>query len=51
MFFLSIEIKLFFFAHRQQFNARAGQEKTCVFFGIARTKSNARAHQKQRKKT
>ena len=35
--------------NRQQFNARAGQKKTHVFFGNARPKSNARAHLKQKK--
>ena len=63
-YFLSLEMNLFFFGmffylpkltvffgNRQQFNARAGQKKTHVFFGeIAQSKSNARAHLKQRKK-
>ena len=38
------------FRNLQQSNARAGQEKTHVFFGNAQPKSNARAHLKQRKK-
>ena len=49
MFFSSTKIK-WFFLNPQQFNARAGQKKTHVFFGNARPKSNARAHLKQRKK-
>ena len=49
MFFLSPEIDSFF-ENQQQFNVRAGQKKTHVFFGNARPKFNARAHLKQRKK-
>ena len=41
---------MFFFENRQQFNARARQKKTHVFFVNAWPKSNARAHLKQRKK-
>ena len=41
-YFLSLEMGLIFFGNRQQFNARAGQKKTHVFFGNARPKSNAR---------
>ena len=49
--FLSPEMKLtVFFENQQQFNARAGQKKTHVFFGNARPKFIARAHLKQRKK-
>ena len=42
---LSSEINCFF-GHRQQSNARAGQEKIS-FFGNALPESNARAHLKQ----
>ena len=60
--FLSLQTNLFlfemffylpkltvFFGNRQQSNARAGQKKQIVFFGIARPKSNAHAHLKRKK--
>ena len=51
MFFLSTKIKCFFFENRQKIQCARWAEKTHVFFGNARPKSNARAHIKQRKKT
>ena len=50
MFFLIPKITCFFFGNRQQSNARAGQKKHMFFWGNVLSKSNARAHLKQRKK-
>ena len=40
-FFYLPKLNVFFFENRQQFNVRAGQKKTHVFFGNARPKSTA----------